>query len=88
MFLSNVPSRVKDITHGVPQGSIPGPLLFLVYINDDDNSYQQFRLSLFYNETTGYDSVFSLEPLSALVGTQNTRSIPSLLQVCSLQISR
>ncbi|KAJ3597810.1 hypothetical protein NHX12_001327 [Muraenolepis orangiensis] len=50
VFVSSVNARTARIECGVPQGSIPGPLLFLIYINDM-NSACKFNLFLFADDS-------------------------------------
>ena len=61
-------SDLKEISCGVPQGSILGPLLFLLYINDICNVAQILEVILFADDT----NVFYLhQDLHYLINTMN-----------------
>ena len=47
----NALSTLTDIQHGVPQGSILGPLLFLVYINDFYSCLEHGESVMFADDT-------------------------------------
>ena len=62
-------SQKSNITCGVPQGSILGPLLFLVYINDIINTSKTLKFILFADDTNIF---YSHENHETLFNTLNT----------------
>ena len=62
-------SKLINVLLGVPQGSILGPLLFLLYINDLPLASNLFTL-LFADDTTLLASADSVESLNLFVNTE------------------
>ena len=53
---NNIISKEKLITCGVPQGSVLGPLLFIIYINDISKAINNSKVSLYADDTVIYIS--------------------------------
>ena len=52
VLYNNVQSHILYITRGVPQGSVFGPLLFLIYVNSIANCLTHSKLLYFADDTT------------------------------------
>ena len=70
VFYNGVSSDVKDISCGVPQGSVLGPLLFLLYINDLPNISEKLKFYLFADDTNIYYESNNLRDLEIIVNEE------------------
>ena len=55
-LINNVLSSKLPVTHGVPQGSILGPVLFLLFINDMPDCFEKCLVHLYADDTVIYYS--------------------------------
>ena len=67
--INGVESKRNKITCGVPQGSVLGPLLFLIFINDLPNA-TDFLTLLFADDTTFQLSGFDVNILFAMANSE------------------
>ena len=62
MYYDGVSSECKNIVCGVPQGSILGPILFLLYINDIVNVSDKLFPLLYADDTNVFLNGKKLNP--------------------------
>ena len=70
VFLNGESSKLKEVSCGVPQGSVLGPLLFLLYINDLPNISKNFDFYLFADDTNIYCEANTLDELEFTINKE------------------
>ena len=84
--INNTQSTKNDITVGVPQGSILGPLLFIIYINDIIHSSTVFRFIIFADDTTLYTTLNTQEDINDILNDELVK-INNWLKVNKLSLN-
>ena len=64
--IGNTKSNCETITCGIPQGSILGPLLFLLYIDDLPNCSNKLSFRIFADDTNMFIQVLIYNTLNLL----------------------
>jgi len=72
----NILSKLREIVLSVPQGSVLGPLFFLIFVNDLPECLLPLTCKMFADDTTLYDTSNNL---NALIQTFNIKIKPLTL---------
>ena len=74
-IVNGATSELREVQYGVPQGSVLGPLLFLIYVNDISASTGNNKLRLFADDSNVF--VISRDP-----SILKTRMIEVIMNLC------
>lgn len=75
VYLDDALSEIKPVTCGVPQGSILGPLLFNLYVNDISNINPTAKSVIYADDTSTFFSGNDISHLSLVHVCNDTTSV-------------
>ena len=85
----NAASHWSPVTSGIPQGSILGPLLFTLFINDlPDEAAHGMKVALYSNDTKLYWNVLSAEHCDLIQDTLSNMYVWSQRNNIRLNMSK
>ena len=70
VHLGNTVSSNQTMTCGIPQGSLLGPILFLIYINDLPNCSDLLTFRIFADDTNSLYSAWDLKTLEKVINSE------------------
>ena len=76
MIIDNVSSDSVSVVSGVPQGTVLGPILFIIYINDVIENIKHSKIRLFADDIVLYKEI------SAVRDAQQLQEDLESLQLC------
>ena len=70
-FRSYLQGRKQQVTSGVPQGSLLGPILFVLFVDDLPNTVKTSRVACYADDTKIFKSIDSITDCNALQSDLN-----------------